>query len=75
MKNSEKRPFLPTSAGSRRRLSAVLLAALIFLTSAISAAVPAYGDGDLPFRDVKTGSWYYGAVKYVYEKGIMNASK
>lgn len=26
----------------------------------------------LPFEDVKEGSWYYDAVKYVYENGMMN---
>lgn len=25
----------------------------------------------LPFKDVKSGSWYYNDVAYVYEKGIM----
>lgn len=37
---------------------------------------PSDGDEDeeqpeFPFTDVKTGSWYYNAVKYVYEHGIM----
>lgn len=27
---------------------------------------------DLPFRDVKENKWFYGAVKSVYEAGIMN---
>ena len=28
--------------------------------------------GDFPFTDVSVNAWYYEAVKYVYEKGIMN---
>ena len=27
---------------------------------------------DFPFTDVSVNAWYYEAVKYVYEKGIMN---
>lgn len=29
---------------------------------------------DLPFTDVATNEWYYDAVKYVYENGIMNGT-
>ncbi len=29
-------------------------------------------DGELPFRDVNTGDWYYDDVRYVYENGLMN---
>ncbi len=28
----------------------------------------------LPFKDVKAGSWYNDAVKYVYENGMMNGT-
>ena len=28
--------------------------------------------GDFPFTDVSVNAWYYEAVKYVYENGIMN---
>ena len=28
--------------------------------------------GDFPFTDVSVNAWYYEAVKYVYDKGIMN---
>ena len=27
---------------------------------------------DMPFTDVAGGAWYHGAVKYVYDSGIMN---
>ena len=27
--------------------------------------------GTLPFTDVKTGDWFYEAVQYVYDKGMM----
>ena len=30
--------------------------------------------GDFPFTDVSVNAWYYEAVKYVYEKGIMNGT-
>ena len=26
----------------------------------------------MPFTDVAGGAWYHGAVKYVYDSGIMN---
>ena len=26
----------------------------------------------MPFTDVSEGSWYYNAVAYVYENGLMN---
>ena len=29
---------------------------------------------DFPFTDVSVNAWYYEAVKYVYEKGIMNGT-
>ena len=29
---------------------------------------------DMPFTDVKEGSWFYDAVAYVYEKGMMNGT-
>ena len=35
---------------------------------------PGPGDDDedeFPFTDVKSGAWYYDAVKYVYENGLM----
>ena len=29
---------------------------------------------EMPFTDVKTTDWFYDAVKYVYEKGMMNGT-
>lgn len=31
-------------------------------------------DGKLPFTDVPENEWYYGAVKFVYENGLMNGT-
>lgn len=34
--------------------------------------IPEEPAGDLPFIDVDPDSWYYGAVEYAYENGLMN---
>lgn len=34
--------------------------------------IPEEPTGDLPFIDVDPDSWYYGAVEYAYENGLMN---
>ncbi|MBQ2468195.1 MAG: S-layer homology domain-containing protein, partial [Clostridia bacterium] len=46
--------------------AAMLAGAIAFLPSSATA------EGELPFKDVKTSSWYYDSVKYVYENGLMN---
>lgn len=51
----------------RRFLSLLLvLAMLLSMVPAVSAA------GNLPFTDVSSSKWYYDAVQYVYENGLMN---
>lgn len=47
-----------------------LLLTVLFLFSAVPA-VSSAGNA-LPFRDVPENKWFYGAVKTVYEAGIMN---
>ena len=51
-----------------RRFVSVLLSALFVF----AAAAPALAGDALPFRDVPSNKWFYGAVKTVYEAGIMN---
>ncbi|MBR3992171.1 MAG: S-layer homology domain-containing protein [Clostridia bacterium] len=50
-------------------LISVVLAMLMLLPLASFAAKDG---GDLPFADVKSGKWYYGNVKKVYETKLMN---
>ena len=50
-------------------LISVVLAMLMLLPLASFAAKDG---GDLPFTDVKSGKWYYGNVKKVYETKLMN---
>lgn len=44
--------------------------------ASVNAAIPvdesAPVEPELPFTDVDAGSWYYDAVKYVYENKVMN---
>ena len=44
--------------------------------ASVNAAIPVDEstpvDPELPFTDVAAGSWYYDAVKYVYENKVMN---
>lgn len=35
---------------------------------------PNPGPSDLPFNDVPSNAWYYNAVKFVYQNGIMNGT-
>ena len=39
---------------------------------AAEKALAALQSGSLPFTDIKSGTWYADAVKYAYEKGLMN---
>lgn len=47
----------------------MIVTALPFAAFANEAAIVA-----LPFADVKEGTWYYNAVKYCYENGIMSGT-
>ena len=53
----------------KRSLSILLILCLVFGASTVGAlAAP------LPFTDVPSGSWFYGAVGFVYEAGIMTGA-
>ena len=43
-----------------------MLIGMVVTSATVNAA-----EGDLPFKDVPAKSWYYDAVKYVYENGLM----
>ncbi len=55
-----------------KRFLSVLLSLCLVLGMIPSTAF-AVG-GNLPFTDVDTTDWYYDAVQYVYEKGMMNGT-
>lgn len=50
-------------------LSLILAAVTVI---GISATAVTAADTALPFTDVKAKNWFYSAVEYVYENGIMN---
>ena len=49
-------------------LTVVILAMAFALSLAVGAA-PA--KADLPFSDVKSGDWFYGSVKQMYDSNLM----
>lgn len=53
-----------------KRLVCMLLVLSMVLTMIPAAAAV----GKLPFTDVGTLDWYYGAIKYVYEEGLMSGT-
>lgn len=55
----------------KKRLLALLLT-LCMLTSLLVTVTPA--EEKLPFSDVGEGDWFYDAVKYVYDIGIMKGT-
>ena len=48
------------------RFVSLLLVLTMLIPFAVSGA-----EGEMPFRDVKEGKWYYKSVKYVYERDLM----
>ncbi|MBQ6789404.1 MAG: S-layer homology domain-containing protein [Clostridia bacterium] len=56
---------------AKRSLSA-LLALIILLTTCVMGVSAA--EEKLPFTDVPENEWYYGAVEFVYENGLMNGT-
>ena len=57
---------VPKSGGAvPRRLAALLLAGIL-----LAGIVPAARADDSPFRDVKSGAWYYPAVMWAYGEKI-----
>ncbi|MBR3415074.1 MAG: S-layer homology domain-containing protein, partial [Clostridia bacterium] len=56
----------------KRTISVILTA--VMLSAVLGAPLPASARADepaLPFRDVSEGDWFFEAVAYVYEHGIM----
>ena len=47
-------------------------ASAVTVTGTFKAEAPA--PSGLPFVDVKSGDWFYDAVKYAYENGLMNGT-
>ncbi len=59
---------------SRKIVSAFLSLVLLFgMTGAFSGTSVIAADG-LPFKDVKADAWFYDAVSFVYNNGIMNGT-
>ena len=54
------------------KYSFVMPASAVTVTATFKAETPA--PSGLPFTDVKEGDWFYGAVKYAYENGLMNGT-
>lgn len=55
-----------------KRILGLLLSLCLVLGLFPSTAFAA--SGNLPFTDMNTSDWYYDAVQYVYEKGMMNGT-
>ena len=49
-----------------------VVSAFLTLLFLLAASAPIMSEGELPFRDVPSNKWFHGAVKTVYEAGIMN---
>ncbi len=59
------------------RLTWKTILSSILTVSLLLSVFPMFGasvmaDGTMPFTDVKSGKWYYEAIKRVYDEGIMN---
>lgn len=55
-----------------KRILSLLLSLCLVLGMIPGTAFAA--DGNLPFTDVDTTDWYYGAVQYAYENGMMSGT-
>ena len=63
----------------KKRITSLLLAGglVVGMFPAITSAVDVDGatksgqSAGIPFTDVKQGAWYYDAVEYVYQNGLM----
>ena len=59
-------------------MKAAMRGALLFLAACLAlTAIPAIalsGRGAIPFSDVDDTQWYYQAVCYAYENGLMNGT-
>ena len=51
----------------------ILSLILVLVTAASMAAAPASaGEGESPYRDVKTSRWSFSDIMYATENGLMN---
>lgn len=55
----------------KRLLSALLILAMLVGMIAMTVVTSSEDDVVLPFKDVKEKNWFYGAVKAVYERQLM----
>lgn len=58
----------------RKLLSAALIGAMLVTSVPAFAANENTGETSLPFTDVADGAWYYDAVAYAYDKGLMTGT-
>lgn len=58
----------------RKLLSAALIGAMLVTSVPAFAANENTGGTSLPFTDVADGAWYYDAVVYAYDKGLMTGT-
>ena len=54
----------------KKRIICLTLSVIMLLCSIVIPATAE--DGGMPFRDVKSGKWYYKPIEYVWENGLMN---
>ena len=55
----------------KKRLLSVVLSLCLAITF---LPVTSLAASSIPFQDVKSGIWYYDAIAYVFEKGLMNGT-
>ncbi|MBQ3901238.1 MAG: S-layer homology domain-containing protein, partial [Clostridia bacterium] len=54
----------------KKRILSLILTVMMLL--GLIALPTSAATGEMPFKDVKSGKWYYEAVKYVWENDLMN---
>lgn len=54
-----------------KALTAILLCASVLISPCLLVSSNASSDVELPFKDVKSSQWFYGAVYKVYTSGLM----
>lgn len=52
--------------------AAISVAALVLIAATLIVSIAVFASGEIPYSDVKKGTWYYGIVKDAYEKALMN---
>lgn len=57
-----------------KRLICMLLTICMLLSLMPAAAFAVEVDSEMPFTDVKESDWFYDAVQYVYDNGLMNGT-